>query len=207
MYIYGASGQGRVIIDLVDSHETIHGVFDDNPEIKEVLGYPVTTGIPEGFKYDHAFFIAIGDNRTRKKISQRLKDKVAYGTIIHPTAIVSKRTLIEAGSVVMEGAIVKVNSQVGKQVIVNTGASLDHDCTLGDFVHLAPQATLCGDISIGEGTLIGANSLVLPGVQIGAWCTVGAGSVVNKDIPDGATWIGMGIKPTFSRFREGSKFL
>jgi len=194
MYIYGASGQGRVVIDMIDSTETICGVFDDNPEIKEVLGYPVQNKIPSCFDFDGPFFIAIGENRIRKKISNVLREKATFGTIIHPTAIVSRRSKVDEGTVIMEGAILKVNCKIGRHVIVNTGASVDHDCILDDFVHLAPQATLCGDISVGEGTLIGANALILPRIKIGAWCKIGAGSVVNKDVPDGATWIGSGMK-------------
>ncbi|MEX2592478.1 MAG: acetyltransferase [Anditalea sp.] len=194
MYIFGASGHARTIIDIIDSFETIHGIFDDNPAIKKVLGYPVLGKIPSDFELDQDFFIAIGDNRIRKRIAGDLRGKVEFAAIVHPSAIVSKRCQIEKGSVIMEGAIVKVNSNIGKQVIINTGASVDHDCTLGDFVHIAPQATLCGDITIGEGTLVGANALILPRIKIGAWCTIGAGSVVSKDVPDGETWVGHGLK-------------
>lgn len=194
MYIYGASGQARVVIDMIDTRETVHGVFDDNPAIKEVLGYPVQNGVPADFRFDRPVFIAIGDNKIRKAITTKLSRKVRFAIIIHPSAIVSNRSKIDEGSVIMEGAIVKVNCKVGKHVIVNTGASVDHDCLLGDFVHLAPQAALCGDISVGEGTIIGANALILPRVTIGSWCKIGAGSVVTKDVKDGAIWVGAGLK-------------
>lgn len=193
MYVYGASGHARAVLDIIDSQEIIHGIFDDNPQIEEVLGYPVLGKIPLDFQYDQSFFIAIGDNKVRKRIADRLCKKVGFATIIHESAIFSAKASIEAGGVVMEGAIVKVNSRIGKQVIINTGASVDHDCIFGDFVHLAPQATLCGEISIGEGTLVGANALVLPRVKIGNWCTIGAGSIVNKDVADKETWIGTGV--------------
>ncbi|GAB2989302.1 acetyltransferase [Cyclobacterium sediminis] len=194
MYIFGASGQGRVIIDMIDSGETIHGIFDDNPHIKEVLKYPVSTLDIYNFDFDHPFFIAIGDNKIRQSIAHKLKNYVKFETIIHSSAIISKRCEIDEGSVVMEGVIIKVNSKVGKQVIINTGASIDHDCIISDFVHLAPQTTLCGDIFIGEGTVVGAGSTVLPGIKIGKWCKIGAGSVVNKDMSDGAIWIGSTLK-------------
>lgn len=194
MYIYGASDQGRVVIDVIDSYEKIHGVFDDNTEIDEVLGYPVVGKIPPGFKFEHQLFIAIGDNKIRKRLALLYQNKARFATIIHESAIFSKRANLEEGCVVMEGAIVKVNSNLGKHVIVNTGASIDHDCTIGDFVHIAPQSTLCGGISIGEGTLVGANSIILPRVRVGAWCNIGAGSIVNMDVADGETWIDRGLK-------------
>lgn len=193
MYIFGASGHGKAIIELVEIQEKVEGVFDDDLLRKEVLGYPVSP-LPDDLNVSSSYFIAIGDNRIRKEIAQRIQAKVMYGTLIHPSAMVSSRSAIGAGTVVMEGAIVKVDSVVGEQVIVNTGASVDHDCQLEDFVHLAPRATLCGGARVGEGTMIGAGAVVIPGVKIGSWCRIGAGSVVSKDVPDGATWIGARLK-------------
>jgi sugar O-acyltransferase (sialic acid O-acetyltransferase NeuD family) len=190
MYIYGASGHGRVIIDLIESYDKIHGIFDDNPEKRNILGYPVLGPIPNDYQFKSSLFIAIGDNQTRRRIALELSHRVRFSNIIHDSAIFSKRAFLGSGCVVMEGAIIKVNCTLGDQVIVNTGASVDHDCTIGDYVHIAPQATLCGGINVGEGSLIGANAIILPGVQIGNWCTVGAGSIVHQDIPDGQKWIG-----------------
>lgn len=193
MYIFGASGHGKAIIELLEIQGQVEGVFDDDPLCKEVLGYPVSR-LPEDLDLTSSYFIAIGDNKIRKKIVQRIQAKVTYGTLIHPSAIVSRRSAIGGGTVVMEGAIIKVDSSVGEQVIINTGASVDHDCQVADFVHLAPRATLCGGASVGEGTLVGAGAVVIPGVKIGSWCKIGAGSTVTKDVPDGATWIGTGLK-------------
>jgi sugar O-acyltransferase (sialic acid O-acetyltransferase NeuD family) len=190
MYIYGASGHGRVIIDLIESYDKIHGIFDDNPEKRNILSYPVLGPIPNDYQFKSSLFIAIGDNQTRRRIALELSHRVRFSNIIHDSAIFSKRAFLGSGCVVMEGAIIKVNCTLADQVIVNTGASVDHDCTIGDYVHIAPQATLCGGINVGEGSLIGANAIILPGVQVGNWCTVGAGSIVHQDIPDGHKWIG-----------------
>lgn len=200
MYIYGASGHGRAIIDLIDGYEKIHGIFDDNPRVRTLLGYPVLGPIPPNYFFKSDLIIAIGDNGIRQRVAQRLKGKVRFGNIIHETAIFSKRANMGSGCVVMEGAIVKVSSLIGDHVIINTGASIDHDCEIGDFAHIAPQVTLCGDVHVGEGTLVGANSTVLPGVKIGKWCTIGAGSVVLHDVPDGAKWLGNKLaSPVFTK--------
>lgn len=193
MYIFGASGHGKAVIEIVESQDKVEGVFDDDPSRQEVLGYKVSR-LPEKIDLSASYFIAIGDNQVRKKVRYRISDQVAYGVLIHPSAMVSQRSVIGLGTVVMEGAIIKVDARVGDQVIVNTGASVDHDCKIGDFVHLAPRATLCGGASVGEGTIVGAGSVVIPGIKVGSWCKIGAGSVVTKDVPDGATWIGSGLK-------------
>ena len=42
MYLYGASGHAKVIIDILEANQIrIDGLIDDNPEINELLGYPV----------------------------------------------------------------------------------------------------------------------------------------------------------------------
>jgi len=193
MYIFGASGHGKAVIELVEVQDEVEGVFDDNPSRQEVLGYKVSQ-LPERIDLSASYFIAIGDNKVRKEVRHRISDQVAYSTLVHPSALVSKRSVIGEGTVVMEGAIIKVDATIGSQVIVNTGASVDHDCKVADFVHLAPKSVLCGGAGVGEGSFVGAGAVVIPGVKIGSWCKIGAGSVVNKDVPDGATWIGSGLK-------------
>ena len=196
MYIYGASGHARVIIDLLESSNgaPISGLFDDNPAITCLLDYPVLGSPPEDFVFDRPLFLAIGDNALRKKLHQAYRGRAEFASLVHPSAIVSRRATLGPGSVVMEGALVKVNVRLGNHVIVNTAASVDHDCVLEDYVHIGPRSTLCGGIHVGEGALVGAGSTLLPGIRIGAWARVGAGSVVTRNLAGGATWIGTSEK-------------
>lgn len=185
MYLYGASGHAKVVIDILKaSGQPIDGLIDDNESIKELLGYPVChTGIEFS-----PVIISIGDNRTRKKIAEKLT--AYFGTAIYPGAVISDSVIVGSGSVVMQGAVIQSSVVIGKHCIINTGTSVDHECVIGDYVHLSPHSTLCGNVTVGEGTWIGAGSVVLPGVKIGKWSIVGAGSVVCKDIPDGVLAVG-----------------
>lgn len=185
MYLYGASGHAKVIIDILKANQIeIEGLVDDNPEINELLGYPVFHG-----KEDISpLIISIGDNKIRRMIANKLN--VEFGTAIHPSAIVSPYATVQEGSVIMQGAVVQSCACIGKHCIVNTGTSVDHECVIGDYVHISPHSTLCGNVHVGEGSWIGAGTTVLPGVKIGKWSVIGAGSVVAKDIPDGVLAVG-----------------
>ena len=185
MYLYGASGHAKVIIDILKAnHIEIEGLVDDNPEINELLGYPVFHG-----KEDISpLIISIGDNKIRRMIAHKLN--VEFGTAIHPSAVVSSYATIQEGSVIMQGVVVQSCACIGKHCIVNTGASIDHECVIGDYVHISPHSTLCGNVHVGEESWIGAGTTVLPGVKIGKWSVIGAGSVVAKDIPDGVLAVG-----------------
>lgn len=185
MYLYGASGHAKVIIDLLEEAGIkVDGLIDDNKEIDELQGYKVYHELGD----NTPLIISIGSNKIRKILACRLR--TSYGKAIHPTAIVSKRVIIKEGSVVMAGAIIQTDVKIGRHCIVNTGVSVDHECLIEDFVHLSPHSTLCGNVHIGEGTWIGAGSTVIQGITIGKWCVIGAGSVVSKNIPDGTLFVG-----------------
>lgn len=195
MVLYGASGHGKVIIDILEANSIpIDFVVDDNPKLLELLGYEVrrNTG-----KYDEVI-ISIGSCQIRKKIVSELKVN-KYLTAIHPSAILSNRATIDEGTVVMQGVIIQTCVTIGKHCIINTGSSIDHDCKLKDFVHVAPHATLSGAVEVGEGSWIGVGATVKQGIKIGAWCMIGAGAVVVKDVPDGVTVVGVPAKEIDSK--------
>lgn len=180
MYLYGASGHAKVIADIFRSNDIeVQGLFDDNPNIKELIGLPVErTSELKG-----PLVISIGNNSIRKKIAESISIPFAIG--VDRSAIVSKSVIIGDGTVVMQGAIIQACATIGEHAIVNTAVSIDHDCEIGDYVHISPNATLCGNVKVGEGTHVGAGSVIIQGIKIGAWSVIGAGSVVVSDIPDG----------------------
>lgn len=185
MYLYGASGHAKVIMDILNANQIeINGLVDDNLNIQELLGIPVLHQI-NGLS---PFIISIGNNQTRKKIAEQLN--TSFGNAIHPSAIISPSSTIDEGTVVMQGAIVQSCAIIGKHCIINTGASIDHECAIEDYAHISPHATLCGNVHVGEGSWVAAGSVILPGVSIGKWSVIGAGSVVAKDIPDGVLAVG-----------------
>lgn len=180
MFLYGASGHAKVIIDILTAqNETIESLVDDNPNITMLHNIPVVRSA-EGLS---PIIISIGNNAIRKKIVEKLSSN-HFGKAIHPSSIVSQFASVDHGTVVMQGAIIQSDAKIGKHCIINTGATVDHDCVIEDFVHISPNATLCGNVHVGEGTQIGAGSVVVPGIKIGKWCLIVAGSVVTTDIPD-----------------------
>lgn len=125
MFLYGASGHAKVIIDILRAgHESIEALFDDNVEVTSLLGHPVLR--PSEVR--GPLIVSIGNNRIRKRIVDTLS--VEFGCAIHPLSIVSEFADIGEGSVVMQGSIIQVCAQVGRHCIINTGASVDHELSL-----------------------------------------------------------------------------
>lgn len=189
MNIYGASGHGKVIIDIANSQNIkINYILDDNPEVRILSGYEVTHEITEDVLKGNSI-LAVGENRIRKNLAEKFKGCFS-DALCHSSSIVSSSAKLGKGTVVMANASINGDAVMGEHCIINTGAVVEHDCHLGDFVHVSPNAALAGDVSVGEGSQIGIGAVVIPGIRIGKWVTVGAGTVVIENIPDNAVVVG-----------------
>ncbi|WP_081210077.1 acetyltransferase [Salegentibacter sediminis] len=189
MLIYGASGHGKVIFDILKSRSIRpEYVLDDNPEVTEFMGYKVVHEA-QGNILKIPGILAIGDNTIRKLVARRYTGAIAKA-FSHSTAIISENVELGDGTVVMPGAIINSNTSIGMHCIINSGAVVEHDVDLEDFVHISPNAVVTGNVQIGEGSQVGAGAAVIPGVKIGKWVNIGAGAVIIEDIPDFAVVVG-----------------
>ncbi|MEQ8924200.1 MAG: acetyltransferase [Fulvivirga sp.] len=193
MYLIGASGHAKVVIDILEKcNVQVLGAFDDDPSKTSIMSIPVLGVTQESNGTSSPCIITIGNNKIRKNLSAKLN--ISYSKAVHPSAIISKGVEIELGTVIMASAVVNADTKIGRHVIVNTSASIDHDCVIGDYVHIAPNATLTGGVKVGEGAFIGAGAVILPGIMIGEWAIIGAGAVVKNNVLSNAKVVGIPAK-------------
>ncbi|WP_300437990.1 acetyltransferase [Christiangramia sp.] len=190
MIVYGGSGHAKVILDIINSKdgESVTFIFDDDKSIKTLYEFKVNHNWTEEMLNQKAV-IAIGNNLTRKKVSDKIQN-LFIEALIHRSAVISEEVKIDNGSVVMANAVINSSTKVGAHCIINTGAIVEHDVIIEDYVHISPSATITGNVTIGEGTHVGAGATVIPGVEVGKWVTVGAGAVIINDIPDFSVVVG-----------------
>ena len=188
MYLYGASGHGKVIAEIAEEITIeIKGFIDANPDITSILNYPVIANSASDLNGEAV--ISIGNNKIRKQIAIN-ENHLKFVSLLSPKANISKRVVIDEGTIVMMGATINSEVIIGKHCIVNTNASIDHDCKLADYVHISPNVALAGNVTVGEGTHVGIGACIIQGINIGKWCTIGAGAVIIKDVPDFAVVVG-----------------
>ena len=194
IYIYGASGHGKVIADIARAcGYEIEGFVDDDPLKTEFCGYPCIRGGQMGQTI--AVAVAIGGNKARKAVFERLKSNgYSLPVLTHPTAVVSPSASVGEGSVVMPLCVINAYASIGVGCIINSGGIDEHDCTIGDFVHISPNAALAGGVSVGDMSHIGIGATVIQLIKIGKDCTIGAGAAAVSDISDGATAVGVPAK-------------
>lgn len=190
MYVFGASGHGKVIASILLATYPLafKGFLDDNPTSPVVMNVPVFLSSEVSEFNGLKIIIGIGNNRIRKVVSQRLN--TSYLTVLHPSSVVCSSAVVGVGTVVMAQAVVNACSKIGSHCIINSGAIVEHDCVLEHYVHVSPNAALAGNVVVGEGTQIGIGAVVIQGITIGKWVTIGAGAVIINDVPDFAVVVG-----------------
>jgi len=194
--IFRSNSNGS-IVKFADDATSSHGAVVDG---LSVVGTPEEALFRNKKTYGFAkFVIAIGDNKLRMKMAQRLKELNALFTnAIHGSAIIPKdirENYWGSGIIIGAGAVITaMGVSVGQFTHIDAGCTISHDCVLGDFVRLNPGVTVCGNCTIGDGTLIGAGATIRNGVTIGKDSMIGMGSVVINNVRDGVSVFGVPAK-------------
>jgi len=197
--IIGAGGHGKVVLDILRAsgvHRPI-GFLDADPALNGTVinGLPVlgqVNQLPRLKQKVRGAVVAIGENRTRQHYADLLRQQgFELLSAIHPASTISKTAKLGDGIVIAAGAVVGTDTSIGDCVIVNTSAVIDHECVIESVVHVCPAAAIAGRVHIGELAFIGLGCRIIQCLTIGRQSIVGAGAVVIRDVPDGATVVGV----------------
>jgi serine O-acetyltransferase len=94
-------------------------------------------------------------------------------------ATIGRNADIAPGFVIVHslGVVINTNVRAGRNFVVY------HNVTVGAVRNRSPI--------VGDNVYIGAGAIVIGGVRIGSDVRIGANAVVTKDVPDGATVVGI----------------
>ena len=186
LLIVGAGGHGRSVAEAVlaaGKYELVGFVDDAASDLQHVWDLPVfgaTVDLANYREYADAAIVAIGSNRLREELQQRLYAAgFELATVVHPKAIVSPRAVVGAGCAIMAGAIVGTEAQLDTGVIVNCGAVVDHHCRVEDFGHLGVNAGMAGGAVLGRGAWMQAGSVLGYDVKIEAGVVLAPGTALS----------------------------
>ena len=188
--IIGAGGHGRVVADIARllGYQDI-GFLDDQP----VAGVRQLGSVSDFEKYIHSadFFVAVGNNRIRQMLFEKLEHSGAnIVNLLHPNAVIAADVTVGRGVAVMAGAVINTGSHIADGAIINTCASADHDCNVGAFSHISVGGHLAGTVTVGARTFVGAGAVVINNLSVCEDCMIGAGAVVIRSVDVPGTYVG-----------------
>lgn len=117
-------------------------------------------------------------------------------SLIHESAIVSKKAIIGKGSIIQSRCIIQPNVRIGANNIISVNSYIGHDSKLADHVFVAPGVNIGGSVEIEKNTHIGIGACVIQKVHIGKKCLIGASACVICNIPDNSKVVGVPGKIT-----------
>lgn len=158
-------------------HEDITAIIQKDPaarsKIEILLCYPGLHALLL-YRISHAFW------KGKWYLSGRFISHIARfftGIEIHPGAKIGRGVVIDHGM----GVVIGETAEVGDDVLIYMGVVLGGTTLTKGKRHP----------TIGKGVVLGSGASVLGPVNIGEYAKIGAGSVVVRDVPPGATVVGV----------------
>jgi sugar O-acyltransferase (sialic acid O-acetyltransferase NeuD family) len=183
------------VVDLIESTGgyRIHGVLDaapvgSTPEIRYLGTDDVWPHLLREMP-DIRIALAIDDPKARSRLYAHYGGAIV--TLVSPDAHVSRHAQIGHGAIVQRGVTIMPHARVGRACKVNVNATLHHDAAVGEFSTIAPGAQVLGNVTIGSGVYVGAGAIIRQRCSVGDGAFLGAGAVVVRDVPAGATVVGV----------------
>lgn len=137
------------------------------------------------------FIIAYGDPMLRQEVLEVVEsNNWELGTLIHPSAYISRESLISNGCIICPFTTVGFKSKLQKNVVMNTYSAVGHHTNIGESSVLCPKSLIAGKSSLGDQSFVGSGSVIIPGKKLGKCVSIGANSVVYRNIKDNKFVIG-----------------
>lgn len=199
LVIIGAGSVGGYVAwnfkPFADSYRII-GFLDDAPDKigKEMFGHKVLGPVSDIEKMQNvAVIIGIAFPQIKLKILKRLLDnpELEFPALVSPHAWISDGCTVGRGAIIYPGVSINYGSSIGDFVVINMNCALGHDCALGDYTALAPGVNLGGHTKIGACVDVGIGTATKQFAKIGDNAVIGGQTMITKDVPEGATVVGV----------------
>lgn len=206
LLIFGAGGFGREVASWAhravwqDRGFTVVAFVDDDLAAAELNGFPLITLARAAERHPDAGVLAtVGQPRARERMIAKAAELGLRATapLLHPNVEYDHQHVsFGDGVVVCAGSILTVNIVVEAHVQINLDCTVGHDAILRAYATLSPGVHISGNVTVEVGSFLGTGAVTVQGLPerpllIGSGSVVGAGAVVTKDVPAGATVVGI----------------
>jgi sugar O-acyltransferase (sialic acid O-acetyltransferase NeuD family) len=188
LLVLGATSYAAVFID---SFETIVGLqFDgcvenlDPTRCKDtLLGRPIYWfDAIDHLRDSHALICALATTHRKNWIEQMQKRGFGFASVVHPSAVVSKRSTLGHGVAVDAGAVIAGFTTVDAHVRIGRRASIGHHTMIGSYTTVHPGSIISGNSRIGRQVTVGTGAVIIEGISVGDGAVIAAGAVVTRSV-------------------------
>lgn len=208
--IIGSNGFAKEVLFLIEDINKVNsadfqkpvynvlGFINNEPNTWGTLlnGYPILGDDEWILNHPSRLSVVVGIGRPyiKRKIVQRLADRVDYPTLIHPSVIRSQHINFGKGVIITAGNVLTTNIKIKDHVMINLSCTIGHDTQIESYVVISPGTNVSGNVHVGEGSYIGTGATILEKIRIGNWATIGGAALINKDVNNNVTVVGVPAK-------------
>lgn len=192
--LVGAGAFAEEVADLAsDAGVTVRAMIEGIDRTKASSGPVPILWVDDqaSFRPDLPIAPAIGSPRRATLIDRLVGAGRSLGTLVHPSAVISRSAVIGPGCVIFPNVVVGAQTMIGRGTIVNRGALIGHHTTIGRDCFLGPGANVAGKVTIGDRVQIALAAVVRDAIQVGDDAIVGAGGVAVRDVAARTTVVGL----------------
>jgi len=198
LYIYGAGGMGREVLELARTVNAIEQRWDWMGFVDDISGRsagPSVAGTGELLLHSSSatdVAIGIADPEAKQRLTTRLMENrcLHFPVLVHPQAYVSPGAHLGQGVIIQWGCWVSTDVDLADFSFLNVACCIGHDVLIAKYTSLMANVDLGGRVQVGECCYFGTKSTVVPGVHIGRDVRIGAASLVVQNVADGLTVMG-----------------
>ena len=194
IYALGVGRATPVFIELAEScGYRVVGLYhyDDSRTGEMDHGFPILGSFDDLFNSDVSgrnFVLTMGNMKIKQDVSSRLIQMGGVTpTLIHPTAIISRFSMIsQSGVLVCSYSEIHSDSMIEQGCVLWSNVIIEHGCQIHEYVFFGPKAYVGAYTEIEERAFIGQCSVLISekAKHIGKNTLIGAGSLVTKSMPD-----------------------
>lgn len=200
IYILGIGANSSVYMDLIeDCGHRIAGLYHYNAtRTGESFSDAKIDGCFEDLLNRSSlrgmnFALSMGDISVRKELYERI---IAKGgnvpTLIHPTAIISKRATLGNGVIILPRSIIQADVSIGNNTVITINTTIAHTSRIGHHCMISGHCIVGAYIQVCDSVQIGQGSILVSAKakMVGENSILGAGSVLREDMKPHAMYIG-----------------
>jgi len=159
LIILGAGGYGQTVADIAEQSGLYEKILflDDNSTAENVVG---KCNDYKDYK-DFSIYPAFGNNEMRSSWIEKLETEgFSVPTLIHPSAYISPKSMVEQGCVILPHAVINTRCKISKGCIINCSAIIDHGCIIEEGCHICLGAIIKAENRIAKNTKIEAGEVI-----------------------------------------------
>ena len=181
----GSGGHGRCCLDIARDMNIYDQIafLDDNHVHETINDCQVIGTVDEMSTYYPEYpdiFIAVGNNKLRKKLSMQAKEIGYYcPSLISPDCYISRFAHIGEGTVVFPHAVIEANANIGEGCIISSNVTINHDAVIEDYCLIYCSTVIRPNTYIGSLSRIGNNCTIISGSKIKAGSDIRDGLIIE----------------------------